>query len=88
MHKLAKGGTYVGLELGELETAAVHFNDLLALLLLLGFVDVRAGDDVGRVGFLVVLAWLHGGHIKTTWRPGPVLNVFHGGETERVWNIE
>lgn len=65
MHKLAKGGTYVRLELGELEAAAVHFNDLLAFLLLLGFVDVRACDDVGRVGFLVALAWLHGGHIKT-----------------------
>lgn len=57
--KLEKGRTYVGLEVGKLEAAAVYVDNLLALLLLLGFVDVRAGDDAGGVGFLVVLAWMY-----------------------------
>lgn len=53
------GSTYVRLELSEFETTAVHVDDLLAVLLLLGvlldFEDVRAGGDASRVGFLELL---------------------------------
>lgn len=53
---MKSGITYVRLELGELETATVHVNDLLAVLLLLrvllDFEDMGTGCDAGGVGFL------------------------------------
>lgn len=45
--------THISLELSELQPAAVHFNDLLTLLLLLGFIGVWARGDGRRVCFLV-----------------------------------
>jgi hypothetical protein len=48
-----KGFTHLGgLELDELQTTAVHLNDLLAGLLLLELVGIGTRDDGSRMGFL------------------------------------
>lgn len=46
------GFTHIGLELNELEATAVHFNDLLGILLFLSLVGLRSANDGGSVGFL------------------------------------
>lgn len=48
--------THVGLELNELEATAVHFNDLLGVLLFLSLVGLRSASDGGSVGFLCVVS--------------------------------
>lgn len=44
--------TYVGLEINELQTTAVHLENLLASLLFLELVGLGTGNDGSRVGFL------------------------------------
>lgn len=46
------GQTYIRLELGELQTTAVKFDDLLAGLLLISLIGMWTSGDRGRVGFL------------------------------------
>lgn len=47
------GSTYIRLELREFQTPAIQLNDLLALLLLLGLIRVRARGDGRGVSFLL-----------------------------------
>lgn len=44
--------SYIRLEINELETTAIHLDHLLAGLLLLGFVGLRATGNRGSVSFL------------------------------------
>lgn len=46
------GFTHIGFELNELEATAVHFNDLLGVLLFLSLIGLRPANDGGSVGFL------------------------------------
>jgi hypothetical protein len=44
--------THISLKFNEFKTTAVHFEDLLALLLLLGLVGLGPTNNGGSVGFL------------------------------------
>lgn len=45
--------TYISLKLRKLQSSAVDFNHLLRSALLIRLVDIGAGSDRGRMGFLV-----------------------------------